>query len=356
MADDQTLLAHLAPTLSRDPEYIAVEALGYILSQSDEALAALGDMLGPGVGAISRVQTQVVDEQGSRPDLVGFDSAGMKRVLIEAKFWAGLTDRQPVKYLESLKQDKPSVLLFVTPAARIESLWAELRTRVDEADELEWHPILADKAPRSAAVGGNRRLLLTSWAALLRRIASSVSEMSRTAEDIRQLLGLTQRMDEEAFLPLRQAELGLDFPRRMRGLASLIWKAVDLGSAAGWAQRSRLRTGGGEEGWGPYFRLGRGEDLGGAWLGWNFELWAKKRETPLWLTFTEEGWTSTLKLDVLRRRLEPLKNEDQPGMIDDGHRLLVPVSLPVGVEEAAVLDAVVARLETVASMISESEL
>ena len=42
-------------------------------------------------------------------------------------------------------------------------------------------------------------------------------------------------------------------------------------------------------------------------------------------------------------------------MIDDGHWLLVPVSLPVGVEEAAVLDAVVARLETVASMISESE-
>ena len=42
-------------------------------------------------------------------------------------------------------------------------------------------------------------------------------------------------------------------------------------------------------------------------------------------------------------------------MIDDGHRLLVPINLPVGVEEEAVLDAVVARLEAVASMISESE-
>ena len=357
MTDDQTLLAHLAPRLGYHPENIAVEALGYILSSSKEALSALDDMLGAEVGPIRRVRTQVAYSDGCIPDLAGFDSNGVERVLIEAKFGAGLTENQPAAYLEHLGPDLPSALLVVAPAARSESLWAVLRELTDEAAGLEWRPLRTDQDSRGASVGGNRRLMLTSWATLLRRIASSVPEGSDTAEDVRQLLGLTQRMDKEVFLPLRQAELGPDFPRRMRGLVTLIRKAIDRVCADRWADTSGLKTGigGGEEGdWGPYFLLGRG-GRAGAWLGWNFELWAKKRETPLWLTFTEEGWTSTLKLDVLRRRLEPLKNEDPPGMIDDGHRLLVPIALPVGVEEEAVLDAVVARLEAVASMISESE-
>ena len=359
MADDQTLLAHIAPRLGYGSENIAVESLGYVLSASKEARSALKDVLGLDGAPICRVRTQAGDAERSVPDLAGYDEDSAERVLIEAKFWAGLTERQPVKYLERLKQDKPSALLFVAPAARIESLWAELRTRVDEADELEWHPILADKDTRSAAVGGNRRLLLTSWANLLRRIASSVSETSRTAEDIRQLIGLTQRMDKEAFLPLRQAELGPEFPRRMRGLVTLIRNAVDCGCADGWADASRLSTGigsGGEEGdWGRYFRLGGG-DRAGAWLGWRFEAWAKQRETPLWLVLEDWGRDDTiLRLHELRPRLARLLNHDTPGIIDEDYRLLVPITLPLGVEETAVVGAVVAQLDHIAAIISGSE-
>ena len=352
MADDQTLLAHLAPRLGDHPENIAVEALGYILSTSKEARSALDDVLGSDVASISRVRTQVGDAEGSYPDLAGFDGDGMERVLIEAKFWAGLTERQPVAYLKRLEQDEPSVLLFVAPAARIESLWAELRTRVGETDDLELGPVLRKMDLLSAASGYNRRLMLTSWPALLRRIGCSVPERSQVAEDVQQLLGLCERMDKDAFLPLRSEELGAGFPRRMRALTEIVRDAVERGCGSGWADRSGLGTGGGEDGWGPYFLLGR-VGRAGAWLGWSLDLWAKQRETPVWLVFAE--WQGTLKLDALRPKLVPLLEEDPPGMIDDGHRLLVPVSLPVGVEEAAVLDAVVARLETVVSMISESE-
>ena len=123
MADQQTLLAHLALKLAPHPENIAVEALGHILSTSPAAIRALEDVLRNGsaeIGEIVRVQTQSSNEEGSRPDLAGLAADGTKRLLIEAKFWAGLTNNQPVKYLEDLlKQDQPSVLLFVAPAKEI---------------------------------------------------------------------------------------------------------------------------------------------------------------------------------------------------------------------------------------------
>ena len=48
-------------------------------------------------------------------------------MLIEAKFRAGLTDNQPMAYLKRLPANTPSALLFVAPAARLTTLWNELR-------------------------------------------------------------------------------------------------------------------------------------------------------------------------------------------------------------------------------------
>jgi hypothetical protein len=53
--------------------------------------------------------------------------------MIEAKFWAGLTDRQRVHYLRRLEHNR-ALLLFVAPAQRLESLWPELERRVTGAN------------------------------------------------------------------------------------------------------------------------------------------------------------------------------------------------------------------------------
>ena len=50
-------------------------------------------------------RTQVTGDDATRPDLVGKDQAGREVLLIEAKFWAGLTENQPVSYLERLTTD-----------------------------------------------------------------------------------------------------------------------------------------------------------------------------------------------------------------------------------------------------------
>ena len=129
MSYETTLFAHIAPRLTDRIEDVAVEALGHILSNSEAARSALEETVGLGgaiVGPIDRVQTQVTGEEGARPDLVGFDDKGTKRVLIEAKFWAGLTPNQPNQYLKQLPRGRPAALLFVAPARRIPMLWPKL--------------------------------------------------------------------------------------------------------------------------------------------------------------------------------------------------------------------------------------
>ena len=69
------------------------------------------------------------------PDLVGNDDTDVTRLMLEAKFWAGLTDRQPVDYLRRLPEG--GMLLFVAPGSRLPSLWPELLRRCHDAGLLD---------------------------------------------------------------------------------------------------------------------------------------------------------------------------------------------------------------------------
>ncbi len=139
MAENDTLLANILPRFTGRIEDAAVEALGYILNKSAASMTALNSLVQAGnaeMAAVERVRTQStkVSSKGqeTRLDLVGVDKNYAERVLIEAKFWAGLTDNQPNEYLDRLTQEGPAVLLFVAPNARIQTLWDTLRRRVGE--------------------------------------------------------------------------------------------------------------------------------------------------------------------------------------------------------------------------------
>jgi len=305
-------------------EDTAVEALGYILSKSPSSISALNRILRSAVAeldSIDLVRTQVTGETGARPDLVGFDEQGKERVLIEAKFWAGLTENQPNGYLERLPRDGPSVLLFVAPEARRDTLWAELQRRVnvDISDSSE-----TDGLRSAAVIDSQRYLMLTSWRSLLGQMANQTSEEGESSAqiDIRQLQGLTERMDEEAFLPLQSSELAPEFPRRMLGLRRLVDDATDRGVNLKWIRIGGLRVTPQATGYGRWIRL-----FGAvAWFGVNVESWSQKAETPLWVEFSK------------------LKMPDGESNI--------PVHLPVGVEYDAVLDAVVEALISIGQKIN----
>ena len=350
-----TLLAKLTPMFTGQTENVAVEGLGHILSCSQAARQALSGMLearGTEIGRIAEVRTQATGDDGARPDLAAFDEYGSERVLIEAKFWAGLMEGQPVAYLRRLSDQKPSALLFVAPKARLDSLWTELLRRVAESDlEIEPDSDETKKTVQSVAVGGGRRLELVSWTSLLDSMADAAAgaEDSRAQADILQLRGLAVREDEDVFLPLRPEELGPDVPRRLMGLKEVVDRATDRLVGLGLANLRGTRVAPWDSGYGRYLRLA---GAGARW-GLDFREWATLRDTPLWLRLSgrDQGWTETKLLEEIRTNLEPLRLSAPPGLIDRGDHLLVPIKLPVGVEQDAVLDGVVGQLKRIACLI-----
>ena len=349
-----TLLAKLAPMFSGQTENVAVEALGHILSGSQPARQALLGILRAGgaeIGGIARVRTQATGDDGTRPDLAAFDEDDSECVLIEAKFWAGLMEGQPVAYLRRLPDQQPSALLFVAPTARLDSLWAELLRRVAESDlEIALDSEETEHALRSVATGG-RRLVLVSWTSLLGRMtdAAAAAADSRTEADVLQLRGLSVREDEDAFLPLRPEELGPDVPRRLIGLKELVDRATDRLVGLGLANLKGTRVAPRDTGYGRYLRLA---GAGARW-GLDFQKWATLRDTPLWLRLSgrDQEWTETKPLKEIRASLEPVRLSDPPGLIDRSDRILVPIHLPVGVEQDAVLEGVVDQLKRIARLI-----
>ena len=202
MATDSTRSGHDAPGLSNGSEDAAVEALGRILSLSEAARGALESTLregGTAVGSLARVGTQDIGGEGERLGLAGYDGEGAVRVLISAMCWTALTRSQPNGYFKRLPLDRPAAVLFIAPAARLGTLWPELCRRADEQ-----FTIIGATTPgdlRAATVsGGERRLMLTSWGALLElmeRVVGGAGD-GEAEVDIGQLRGELDRMDADA--------------------------------------------------------------------------------------------------------------------------------------------------------------
>ena len=201
--------------------------------------------------------TQAAADDRAIPDLAGIDASGRSPLLVEAKFWAGLTDQQPVAYLARLPEDETALLLFIVPSVRLELLWTEVLGRagaiVTERGSGEY---------RYCSVGGQRVMAMTSWRALLLSLSeAATSAGDRSARsDLEQLHGLCDRMDSEAFIPLASADLSAGVGLRILHYGDIVTRAVDLLVTRGVAS---LKSNGGSLSssaaagwWGRYFAVG----------------------------------------------------------------------------------------------------
>src|SRR6266446_3116350 len=124
-----TVFSHIVQKrLSQENENVATEALTFIVDSSEHARTGLMKLLrgiAPDLPSL-RFRTQQT-EGSARPDMWGLDG-GTPRVFIENKFWAGLTENQPVEYLRLLAQfPSPVALLVVVPEARLQTVWREFK-------------------------------------------------------------------------------------------------------------------------------------------------------------------------------------------------------------------------------------
>ena len=253
MRPESTLLAYLVPRLTNSVEDTATDALAFILNKSPACRDALGLLLREREGAyhldtLASFDTQVTYKDGSRPDMVGYDQGGGKRLLVESKFWATLLEGQASSYFDQLEDAGPGVLLFIAPATRLEVLWGEITRQMESGSvEIELEAVETSHQMRRARVMGSdypdKRLLLVGWSMLLDRLAAAVPHDSLVASDIRQLRGLAQREDDEAFQPIKTAELSPSVPRRLQWLNRLIDDVVDSrGCPEGWMSGEGSRS------------------------------------------------------------------------------------------------------------------
>lgn len=340
---DDTLLAHLIPRLSGSIEDAATEALAYILNKSKPCREALADFVTDDeflLDPVVRVRTQLVRDDQSRLDLVGFDSDDSERLIIESKFWAPLLEGQASGYVRHLDDNKSGMLLFVAPEARRATLWSEVCAQMrNDAEHPTLTPIRDDERLRVARVGKtDKRVALTSWVRVLEVMKGAASELTLVSE-IEQLTGLATSQGDKRFAPFHPEDLSVRVPRRISDLYRIISDLVDApGVDEEWMDVSGRRAAASWDGYGRNFRFTGVE--GRHWIGVSFEYWGDEEGAPIWL-YLDEGLSRTIDADALRYQL-PLPDHWEPS---------VPMWLPIRIRLSAafhdVLDDVVDQLKTI---------
>ncbi len=165
-----SLFGHLVTQFSTHPENLATESLNFILRRSSVAKQAFLQYLeraGIDPASVLTFQTQMVGQDNAIPDLVGLNAEGQPIVIAEAKFWAGLTDNQPLTYIRRLPADVPSVLLFIAPAMRFTTLWPELQQRCQAGGYPLTEPRTLGTEFVAAQLSATQTLALASWRSIL---------------------------------------------------------------------------------------------------------------------------------------------------------------------------------------------
>lgn len=345
MVGDDTLMAYLVPLLTNQVEVAATRSLAFILNKSESCRRALERLLDNSGPQIARYTAEEAITEGSRLDLVGYDDDEVRRLLVEAKFWASLGTGQASGYIKLLDADRSGVLLFVCPHTRLESLWAEVKRQLSESDARldELPPTAAHPVRRARLSGTSSLLMMVSWATLLQRMAQESTGHPEVLSDIQQLQGLAERQDAEAFQPLPSQDLGPEIARRVRHLNRMVDDAVAIGVREGWLSRqtisgARLVAQSQPHGYGGYFRFVDAQRE--SWFGVDQFVWGEHGHTPLWVR-------------IYAKDAPAFRSADHLFKVRRGGGLRIPIYLETGAEYDHVLAGVVAQLREVGSVISE---
>lgn len=276
--------------------------------------------------------TQAVAEDDGRPDIEGYGTDLQRYMVVETKFHAGLTQHQPNTYAARLPAEYPAALVFIVPASRMASLWPELSRRLKGGEynvsaRREVQPELW-----TATFGSAHHLALVSWRAVLSAIVREMESARETErlDDVRQLQGLCERMDSEAFLPLRSEELtGTDAPRRYLQFCDLINDVGEELVASGLCDRKGLQSGGGQGYFGRYLRS-HGVVF---YIGFDCSAWLAHKHSPLWLRFDQYAAP-----DVLSLLSQLTATETRwPIIVETSRRIMVPLAVRSGVEKPEIV-------------------
>ena len=337
-------------------ENLATESLYYILSNSNSARTGLSRFLRNIDSRFTSelfFNTQVYDEDEAIPDLVGFDSDNDQICIIESKFWAGLTDNQPVTYIKRLNPNKTSILLFLVPSKRLESIWNEIINRCKDAG-MSFNSEIRDEYHISANLNENNYLAVIDWNSLLTLIETELDNAGDylIKSDLLQLKGLCNQMDEESFLPIDSIEISPMIAKRNMQFYDIVDEVTANGISRGIYSREGLRSGSGLYYYAQYFKIG--EFVYG--LKFDNKNWNQLRNTPIWLEVYGRGWRkATEERPKVKKALYDLESHEQNRLFFDQYNIaLVPLKIELGVEKKNIIQSLTLQIEEIDKLLKEN--
>lgn len=303
----QTVFSYIIQKrFSQVNEDVATDALAYILESSESARNGMMKLLRSIVPDLPALQFKTQQIEGTiRPDMWGF-ADNQPRVFVENKFWAGLTDNQPLSYLKQLAAyPQPTVLLVIAPAAREQTLWRELNHRLAAKGISTTARAAAPAVPCSADTQLGPVLALTSWGNVLSILEHECADDPSARGDLVQLRALCDSADADAFAPVSRAEVtDQRAPAFITQLGRIVQSVVDLAVTQRTLFVDGLRPQASWQRIGRYVRVS-GDAAGGgagAWFGIHFALWKTHGTTPLWLIFDNSNFG---RAQEVRSLIEP---------------------------------------------------
>lgn len=360
MTKRRTLLADLGAKLDGKQENLATEALRFILNQSPAARHAFNKHMRALLGAAEAAQgamqpvaweTQVQLTDEIRPDLVGKDEGGRPILFVDSKFWAGLTEAQPVGYLQYLRSTKGLGLVFVAPANRIATLWPELTRRCHAAGIGHAVGPSAVSYERILSAPGEPTLAVASWDSVLTNLvqAAAVDRDLAAVEDINQLRGLCDRMEESGFMPLTSEELTGNWARRIVDFCGIVDDLTEALCDKRYAATPKLKQTSGRDYYCRYMLL-KGNP---AQISFHWGNWLHYGRTPFWLRVYGPTWK---QVPALPESLRQWFQGDAPNAFrDDRGMALFPLDVVHGVDREAVLSSLRNQVVAIHDLLARGE-
>lgn len=347
-----TVFSHIIQKrFSQLNEDVATDALAYILESSESARNGMMKLLRGIVPELPELRFKTQQTEGTiRPDMWGFAN-NQPRVFVENKFWAGLTDNQPVSYLKQLAAyPQPTVLLVIAPAAREQTLWRELNHRLAADGIAPAVRTAAAAVPCSVDTQCGSVLALTSWANVLSVLEHECADDQSARGDLVQLRALCDSADANAFAPVSRAEVSDQrAPAFVLQLSSIVQSAVDLAVTEKALFVGGLRPQASWERIGRYARVSGEPSRGaGAWFGIHFGLWKTHGTTPLWLIFDDGAFG---RGQEVRPLIEPWATQNGMLTATIGQGVAIALEIPEGEEKVGVVRFLVDDLKAVAAVL-----
>ena len=346
-----TVLSHIVTKkLSSEKENIATEVLAFILDSNQSAKKGMMKLLKAITPTMPDLifKTQMV-EGSIRPDMWGY-RGDKTRVYIENKFWAGLTENQPIAYLKQLsKCTQPSILLVVVPEVREQTVWQELNRRLIKEGvstiKTETPPGLVHTAETSIGP----ILAITSWTKLLAFLELELADEPSARSDLLQLKALCDAEDNDAFAPLSAEEISDQrTPKLLLQLSAALEGAVKLGTTKEILDTKGLMPQSSSERIGRYIKFNSTPNFV-VWVGINFLLWKKYGRTPLWIVFYPNEFKKSPAAKLL---LEEWSAKN--GNFRHNNEIVIPIDLATGEDKDQVIRSILDQFKTIIAVYNQS--